>query len=91
MEFWQEVTLSIAALVGGLTTALLMLRFATRSVCFYRLEGVQEEGNVVEKCDHCNTRRVYYCQPDQRIRLVQYSDREWREGRPGTEVIDGKI
>lgn len=91
MEFWQQVTLSILALVSGLTIALFMIKFATREKCFWRLEGIQDEGNVVEKCDHCGKRRVYYCQPNQRIRLVHYTEREWKDGLPGTEVIDGKV
>jgi len=91
VEFWEQVTLSILALVGGLTTALFMLKFALRKECNYRLEGIQDDGNVVELCDHCQKRRVFTCQPGERVKMMLYTDREWADGLPGTEIEDGKV
>jgi len=68
---------------------LFLLRFATRKSCRWRLEGVMQEGHVVEVCDQCGKRRVYVVAAGKPIQMKEYSGAAWEAGRGGKEVSDG--
>ena len=88
-SFWHEVVLSMVAICSGLTVALFLLKFATRKACTWRLEGVMQEGHVVETCDGCGRRRVYAVSDGKPIQLKEYSRAAWEAGSAGKAVDDG--